>query len=235
MDHSQTLAQLIGGIVTGGIRVIDLTVPLESGTPVIKLPPQFAPSKSFSLEEISRYDSRGPAWYWNNISCGEHTGTHFDAPIHWVTGKDYPENATHNIPVDRFIGPACVIDVARQARENADFLVTTDLVEAWEKKHGRIPAHAWVLIRTDWSKRKGADAYLNIAADGTNLKASASFRGRALLVITGGRKIKIEGLSLDGNRDRIGQPSGPAPADADKETIGNTSAETTTTIMASNA
>ena len=35
--------------------------------------------------------SAGPAWYWNNIACGEHTGTHFDAPIHWVTGKDYAE------------------------------------------------------------------------------------------------------------------------------------------------
>jgi kynurenine formamidase len=141
-------------------------VPLAPETPVIKLPPQFAPSKSFALEEISRYDSRGPAWYWNNISCGEHTGTHFDAPIHWVTGKDYPQNATHNIPVDRFIGPACVIDVAKEARENADFLLTTGVVEDWERKHGRIPEHAWVLIRTDWSKRAGADAYLNIASDG---------------------------------------------------------------------
>ena len=168
MNHSQTLAQLMGGILAGGIRVIDLTVPLAPETPVIKLPPQFAPSNSFALEEISRYDSRGPAWYWNNISCGEHTGTHFDAPIHWVTGKDYPQNATHNIPVDRFIGAACVIDVAKQARENADFLLTTEVVEGWERQHGRIPEHAWVLIRTDWSKRSGADAYLNIAADGSH-------------------------------------------------------------------
>ena len=166
MNHTQTLAQLIGGIITGGIRVIDLTVPLAPDTPVINLPPQFAPSKPFSLEEISRYDSRGPAWYWNNIACGEHTGTHFDAPIHWVTGKDYPQNATHNIPVERFIGPACVIDVSRQARENADFLLTTDLIETWERQHGKIPERAWVLIRTDWSKRTGAGAYLNIKADG---------------------------------------------------------------------
>ena len=42
----------------------------------------------FQLEEISRYDERGPAWYWNNIPTGEHTGTHFDAPVHWVTGQD---------------------------------------------------------------------------------------------------------------------------------------------------
>src|ERR1700677_1127441 len=134
--HAQTLSTLIDGILDGGIRVVDLTVPLDAATQTIRLPPQFAPSKPFTLEEISRYDERGPAWYWNNISCGEHTGTHFDAPIHWVTGKDYPEKATHNIPVERFIGPACVIDVARQARETPDFLLTTEVVEGWEKQHG---------------------------------------------------------------------------------------------------
>jgi len=163
---SATLAQLVDGIIAGRIRVVDLTAPLEPETPTIQLPPQFAPSKSFTLEEISHYDARGPAWYWNNIACGEHTGTHFDAPIHWVTGKDYANNATHNIPVDRFVGPACVIDVALPAQRNPDYLVTRETVEEWEKRYGRIPPHAWVLIRTDWSHRKGAREFLNIAADG---------------------------------------------------------------------
>ena len=163
---AQTLAQLVGGIVAGGIRVVDLTVPLEPSTPVINLPPPFANSKPFALQEISRYDERGPAWYWNNIECGEHTGTHFDAPIHWITGKEYANNATHNIPVDRFIGPACVIDVAARAKADPDFLLTREVVEEWEGKYGRIPAHAWVLVRTDWSHRKGAEAYLNAGADG---------------------------------------------------------------------
>src|SRR6185503_15426208 len=157
--NSALLADLAAGIVSGGIRVVDLTVPLEPATPTIQLPPMFAPSKPFSLEEISKYDQRGPAWYWNNIACGEHTGTHFDAPIHWVTGKDYPNNATHNIPVQKFIGPARV-------RENADFLVTVEVVQAWEQQHGEIPRGAWVLIRTDWSKRTGAERFLNIGADG---------------------------------------------------------------------
>jgi kynurenine formamidase len=163
-----TLAQLASAIAAGGIRVVDLTVPLEAATATIQLPPPFAPSKPFSLEEISRYDARGPAWYWNNIACGEHTGTHFDAPIHWVTGKDYANNATHNIPVDRFIGPACVIDVTAQAKANPDFLLTREIVEAWEGKHGRIPARAWVLIRTDWSHRTGAKEFLNAGADGSH-------------------------------------------------------------------
>ena len=163
---SALLAQLAQGIVSGGIRVVDLTVSLEAATATIQLPPQFAPTNPFKLEEISHYDSRGPAWYWNNLSCGEHTGTHFDAPIHWVTGKDYPDNATHNIPVERFIGPACVIDVAAQVRENPDFLLTRALIEEWEARYGRIPAHAWVLVRTDWSRRQGAQAFLNSREDG---------------------------------------------------------------------
>lgn len=166
MANVDVLSNLMTGILAGGVRVVDLTVPLEAATPTIQLPPIFAPSKPFKLEEISRYDQRGPAWYWNNFECGEHTGTHFDAPIHWVTGKDYANNATHNIPPDRFIGPACVIDVSERVKANNDYLVTTEVVLDWEKKHGRIPAHAWVLIRTDWSKRTDGAAFLNIKEDG---------------------------------------------------------------------
>jgi kynurenine formamidase len=166
-SSEETLARLVGGIIGGAIRVVDLTIPLESSTPIIRLPAPFRNSKPFAIEEISRYDERGPSWYWNNFECGEHTGTHFDAPIHWITGKDYSNNATHNIPVDRFIGPACVIDVAARAQADPDFLVTREVVEQWEGKFGRIPAHSWVLIRTDWSRRNGT-AYLNETADGSH-------------------------------------------------------------------
>lgn len=165
---TSALDQVARGILSGQIRVVDLTVPLEPATPTIQLPPPFAPSKPFSLEEISRYDERGPDWYWNNLTCGEHTGTHFDAPIHWVTGKGHPNNATHNLPVDRLVGPACVIDVSRQAAANPDFLVTRAVIEEWERKHGQIARRAWVLIRTDWSKRKPADAFLNMRTDGAH-------------------------------------------------------------------
>ena len=199
---SPALAELVAGIVGGSIRVVDLTVPLEPATPTIQLPPQFAPSRPFALEEISRYDARGPAWYWNNIACGEHTGTHFDAPIHWVTGKDYPNNATHNIPVDRFIGPACVIDVARQAAENPDFLVKRETVELWEQHHGRIPAHAWVLIRTDWSHRKGTGPFLNIKADGAH---TPGFHPHAVPFLAKERDILGVGV------ETVGTDAGQAP------------------------
>jgi kynurenine formamidase len=163
------LARFAAGVVSGAIRVIDLTQPLEDSTPVIQLPPEFGKSWAFHLEEISRYDSRGPAWYWNNFSCGEHTGTHFDAPVHWVTGKDYPSNATDTIPPAKFIAPACVIDCSRESASDPDFLLTIAFVERWEKTHGRIEAGSWVLMRTDWSKRRDPAAFLNMKDDGSHV------------------------------------------------------------------
>jgi len=160
------LAQFASALLGGKIKVIDLTQPLEPATPIIALPPEFAATWPFRIEEISKYDKRGPAWYWNNFACGEHTGTHFDAPIHWVTGKDYPHNATDSIPAEKFIAPANVIDCSKEVAADSDFLLTPDHVLDWEKKHGKIEAGSWVLLRSDWSKRIDPAAFLNGAADG---------------------------------------------------------------------
>src|SRR5881628_1149230 len=162
------LMQFACALSSGEIRVVDLSQPLDAETAVIQLPPEFGKSWPFRIEEISKYDSRGPAWYWNNFSCGEHTGTHFDAPIHWVTGKDYPGNATDTIPPEKFFAPACVIDATREVAANPDFLLTPRHVETWEQEHGRIEAGSWVLMRTGWSKRRDA-AFLNMKDDGSHV------------------------------------------------------------------
>jgi kynurenine formamidase len=165
---SNVLSSLIQGIASGEVRIVDLTRTLDPNTPVLMLPPEFGESWPFSMEEISRYDERGPAWYWNNIKCGEHTGTHFDAPIHWVTGKDHSNHATDTIPVDKFIAPAVVVDAVDEARANPDFLLTREFLLKWEEKHGKIPEGAWFLYRTDWSKKTDNDEYLNMSEDGAH-------------------------------------------------------------------
>ncbi len=159
------LSQLVDALNTGQIEVVDLTQPLGPDTPVIGLPPLFASSPGVTMEVISKYDDRGPAWYWNTLHLGEHTGTHFDAPVHWITGRDLPDNACDTIPARRFIGPACVIDVTAEVDADPDFLLTRSGLRAWEAEHGRIPAGAWVLLRTGWSRRTGA-AFLNVGEDG---------------------------------------------------------------------
>jgi kynurenine formamidase len=154
-------------IATGAVRVIDLTQTLAPDFPTIALPPEFGQCAPFRLEEISRYDTRGPAWYWNNFSMGEHTGTHFDAPIHWVSGKDLPNNAVDTIDPAKFIAPAAVIDCSTESARDADFVLTVAFVEAWEARHGKIEPGNWVLLRTDWSK-KPPNAYAGMQEDGAH-------------------------------------------------------------------
>jgi kynurenine formamidase len=156
-----SLLSLAADLASGAVRVIDLTQTLSSEFPRIALPPEFGQCWPFRIEEVSRYDERGPAWYWNNFSCGEHTGTHFDAPIHWVSGRDLPHNATDTVPVQHLIGAACVVDCSCEAAEDADFLLTAAHLKRWESSYGRIPPRAWVLMRTDWSKRTDPAAYQN--------------------------------------------------------------------------
>ncbi len=112
------LTEFFAAIEDGRIDVIDLTAPLSERTPIIQLPPPFANTRRFELSQISHYDERGPAWYWNDISTGEHVGTHFDAPIHWVTGRDNKD--VSQVPARQLIAPAVVIDKSRECAENAD-------------------------------------------------------------------------------------------------------------------
>ncbi|CAN5846150.1 cyclase family protein [soil metagenome] len=160
-----TLANLITDLATGKIKVVDLTQPLEPDTPVIALPEMFAPSPGLTMTEISRYDDAGPGWYWNTLTLGEHTGTHFDAPVHWVTGKDLAQHTTDTIPPDKLVAPANVIDMSKEVAVDENFLLTPEHIDKWEEAHGAIEAGSWVLLRSDWSKRQGA-AFLNIKEGG---------------------------------------------------------------------
>jgi kynurenine formamidase len=169
LSNPELLAAVARAIAGGGIRVIDLTQTLSPEFPQIALPPEMGQCWPFRIEEASRYDERGPGWYWNNFSCGEHTGTHFDAPIHWVSGRHLPNNAVDTIPVQHFVAPAVVIDCHEQAAADPDYLLTVADIERFEAAHGRIAAGSWVLMRTDWSRRwserandgVGAEAYQN--------------------------------------------------------------------------
>ena len=189
------LSQLVAELNAGTLEIVDLTQPLGPDTPVIGLPPIFASSPGVSMEVISRFDERGPAWYWNTIRMGEHTGTHFDAPVHWITGKDLADNACDTLPPARFIGPACVIDVTADVEQNADFLLMPDHVTAWEASHGRIPPGAWVLMRTGWSTRSDAKSFLNVADDGPH---SPGFHGSTSTLLARDRDVLGVGVETIG-------------------------------------
>jgi kynurenine formamidase len=155
-----TLASFVEALTSGSIDVIDLTQPLSERTPMIHLPPPFANTPNWTTHEISHYDEKGPAWYWNWFEGGEHSGTHFDAPIHWVTGKD--KDDVSQVPVGRLIGPAVVIDKSKEAQANPDYLLTINDIRAFERQHGALPKGSWLLYRTGWDARANDQkAFLN--------------------------------------------------------------------------
>jgi kynurenine formamidase len=154
------LTDLVDALRGGRVQVIDLTAPLSVKTPILALPEPFGQTWRFALTEISRYDERGPAWYWNNISTGEHTGTHFDAPIHWVTGQDAAD--VSQVPPARLVAPAAVLDFTAEAAADPDFLLEVDHVKAWTERNGPLPDGGWLLYRTGWDARSADDdAFVN--------------------------------------------------------------------------
>jgi kynurenine formamidase len=159
------LKDLVDGLADGQIEIVDLTARLSSDTPIIQLPPMFGQTQRFELEEISNYDDRGPGWYWNNFRSGEHTGTHFDAPNHWVTGKDLGDVA--DVPVDRLIRPVVVLDFSTQCADNPDFLLEVDDIKAWEADNGPLPDGGWMIYRTGWDERSNSqEEFINADENG---------------------------------------------------------------------
>jgi kynurenine formamidase len=125
-------------------RLVDLTHPFDDTT--IYWPT----ARRFHLEPVAHGKTPGGWWYEANDFCAaEHGGTHLDAPIHFSE-----RGATADaVPVRQLVGPAVVIDVGAAAAANADYRLTPEDVAAWEKKHGRVPAGAVVVLRTGWSAR----------------------------------------------------------------------------------
>lgn len=139
---------------SGAVRVVDCTATLGPKTPLLRLPKDVAKNTPrVVIHKISEYDIDGPWWAWNWLELGEHSGTHFDAPHHWLSGKDFPDGFTDTLDVQRLVAPVNVIDCSAEAAADPDFLLTAEMVKAWEARHGAINPGEWVVMRTDWDKR----------------------------------------------------------------------------------
>lgn len=159
------LAHLIESLASGRIALVDLTNRLSADTPTLRLPEPFANLIDFSLEQVSAYDAPGPFWKHHNIHTGEHIGTHLDAPVHWATGKDGDD--VSQIPPERLVGPAVVLDFSAEAAADPDFLLDIRHVVAWEDAYGEIPENAWLLLRTGWAQyANDRERFLNADDDG---------------------------------------------------------------------
>jgi kynurenine formamidase len=126
-------------------RIIDLSHTFDQRT-------LYWPTATSGFQLTSVHHGRTPAGFFysaNSFCAPEHGGTHLDAPVHFAEGRQ----ALDQVPLERLIAPAVVIDVARQAAADADYRLTAEDVRAWESRHGRIPEGAVVLLRTGWAAR----------------------------------------------------------------------------------
>jgi kynurenine formamidase len=159
------VTDLIAGLADGSVQVIDLTQPLSETTPVLVLPEPFANTPHLSRTNLSRFDGDGPAWAWDVLTLGEHTGTHFDAPIHWITGQDGEDVAS--VAPGRLVGPAAVVDKSAEVAADPGYLLTAADLDAYEAQHGQIAPGTWLVFGSGWGARAQDEAaFLNLGPEG---------------------------------------------------------------------
>jgi kynurenine formamidase len=106
-------------------------------------------TEGFVLETVSQGMTDAGYWYEaHRFRAAEHGGTHLDAPVHFAAGGWTADE----IPVERLIGPAVVVDVTAAAAADRDYEVGIADFERWEAAHGRLPAGAIVLLRTGYGR-----------------------------------------------------------------------------------
>ena len=132
-------------------------------------------AEPFRLEKVA--DGVTPAGYYyaaNNFFTSEHGGTHLDAPLHFAQGRQ----AVDEIPLERLVGSAIVVDVSPAADANADYQVSVGDFERWERQHGRISDEAIVLLRTGFARHwPDAAEYLGTAERGEAAVTKLHFPG----------------------------------------------------------
>lgn len=136
-------AEILENIMQNKQTVIDLTYPLNSKNAYWP-GPSYSP---FTYESVATLEKNNV--FSGKYSTPEHLGTHIDAPNHFAAGKP----SVDQIPLEKLIGPAVVIDVSSTVGENDDYLLNVDEILSWEKAHGKVPQGAIVLLNTGWAKR----------------------------------------------------------------------------------
>ncbi|MGD9906467.1 MAG: cyclase family protein [Vicinamibacterales bacterium] len=169
--------------------LVDLSHPYDRST-------VFWPTAdTFRLDVVADGDTPGGYYYAaNNFFSSEHGGTHLDAPVHFARGAQ----TVDQVPLDRLIGEAYVVDVTAAAAADADYQVTIADLERAEAAHGPIPPTAILLLRTGFSTRwPDAARYLGTAERGDAAARQLHFPGlhpEAARWLVANRPVKAVGI-----------------------------------------
>ncbi|MGY5151281.1 MAG: cyclase family protein [Candidatus Nitrosopumilus sp. bin_6a] len=102
------------------------------------------------------------------LFLSSHTGTHLDAPFHFVKNG----NKINQIPLDRLIGKGILIKLKKIKNSP----ITKSDITLFEKKNGKIPKHSSIFFYTEWQKNLKNDNYFteNPGLDSSSAKYLAS-------------------------------------------------------------
>jgi kynurenine formamidase len=168
-------------------KIVDLTYSFDDKT--IYWPT----SKPFTWKKEA-WGRSGGYWYTAaRYSASEHGGTHLDAPIHFGEGG----LAADEIPLSKLVDAAVVIDISEACEKDPDYLLTTGDIINWEGRHGRLPDHSILLVRTGWGRFWGSrKKYLGSDApdDAANLHFPGISREAAELLI---KHRKVDAVGID--------------------------------------
>jgi kynurenine formamidase len=178
---------MLEGIPSGKTRVLDLSYAIND-----QLVPWPGDEKFFEAKVNATIEKNG--YFTRSFWMLEHYGTHLDAPAHFPPGK----TTVDQIPVKQLFGPAVVIDVRVESNKDADYQLPATRIEDWEKKHGRIPEGAIVLLRTGWASRwPDVQRYRNQDAKGQMHFPGFSVEAAKLLISRRVSGLGCDTLSID--------------------------------------
>ncbi len=178
---------MLEGIPSGKTRVLDLSYAIND-----KLVPWPGDEQFFEAKVNATIEKNG--YFTRSFWMLEHYGTHLDAPAHFPPGK----TTVDQIPVKQLFGPAVVIDVRVESNNDADYQLPATRIEDWEKKHGRIPEGAIVLLRTGWASRwPDVERYRNQDAKGKMHFPGFSVEAAKLLISRRVSGLGCDTLSID--------------------------------------
>jgi kynurenine formamidase len=187
LPQSSRQNSMLEGIPSGKTRVVDLSYAIND-----KLVPWPGDEKFFEAKANATIEKNG--YFTRSFWMLEHYGTHLDAPAHFPPGKA----TVDQIPAKRLMGPAVVLDVRAEGSRDADFQLPAAGVEEWEKRHGRIPEGAIVLLRTGWASRwPDAQRYRNQDAQGKMHFPGFSAGAAKLLIERKASGLGCDTLSID--------------------------------------
>lgn len=133
-----------------GRHLQDLTHPFTTSFPA------FVPEEAPQRRTYVTIEDDG--YYMQEWRIVEHTGTHVDAPGHFTPGG----RLSTELRLSELITPAVVVDIRARAAREPDTTVTVDDLQRYERRHGRIPEGAAVLMNSGWAAKTGnAEAYRN--------------------------------------------------------------------------